>query len=36
MHNRQVGSAREPALGGAILNTPQLPVLRAFYAVNKK
>jgi len=36
MHNRQVGSAPEPALGGAIINTLQLPVLRAFYPVNNK
>ncbi|AZE58755.1 hypothetical protein C4K02_0362 [Pseudomonas synxantha] len=36
MHNRQVDSVMKQPFCVGVLCTPQLPVLRAFYFVNKK
>jgi len=36
MHNRLDGGVTKKPFCGAVLITPQLPVLRAFYFVNKK
>ncbi|AKA83934.1 hypothetical protein VO64_3388 [Pseudomonas synxantha] len=36
MHNRQVDSEMKQPFCDGVLYTPQLPVLRAFYFVNKK
>ena len=36
MHNRQVANGTEQGAGGVILNTVQLPVLRAFYSQYEK
>jgi len=36
MHNRLVRPVIKPQFCGAVLITLQLPVLRAFYFVNKK
>jgi len=36
MHNLLLGQVLKPSFCGAVLITLQLPVLRAFYFVNKK